>query len=89
MSSKSAGYGMLFLFVLTGCVLGGIIGELIATSSMLTGLAPYLVKTFPIFELPPVTVNLYVIKLAIGFGLYPNLVSILGMIIAIMLYRRF
>lgn len=87
--SKSSGYGMLALFMITGAVLGGILGEIIATSSMLSGVAPYLVKTFPIFDLPPVTINLYVIKLAIGFALYPNLISILGMIIAIFLYRRF
>jgi hypothetical protein len=87
--SKSASYGILALFMITGAVLGGILGEIIATSSMLSGVAPYFVKTFPIFDLPPVTINLYVIKLAIGFALYPNLISILGMIIAIILYRRF
>ena len=86
---KSSSFGMLALFMVTGAVLGGILGEIISTSSMLIGVAPYLVKTFPIFDLPPVTINLYVIKLAIGFALYPNLISILGMIIAIFVYRRF
>ncbi|HML89197.1 MAG TPA: DUF4321 domain-containing protein [Methylomusa anaerophila] len=80
---------MMALFLITGAVLGGILGEFAANSSFLTGVAPYLVKQFPIFDLPPVTVNLYVIKFVLGFALYPNLMSILGIIAAIVLFRRF
>lgn len=86
---KSKGFGMLALFLVTGAVLGGIIGEVIAGSTALAGIAPYLVKQFPVFDLPPVTVNLYVIKFIIGFALYPNLISIFGMVAAILLFRRF
>jgi len=86
---SNKGFGMLALFVITGAVLGGIIGEIIADSTLLTGVAPYLVKQFLIFDLPPVTINLYVIKLVIGFALYPNLISILGIIAAVALFRRF
>jgi hypothetical protein len=53
------------------------------------GVAPYMVKTFPIFDIPPVTVNLYVIKFVIGFALHPNLISILGMLVAVVLFKRF
>lgn len=88
MRSKGSGYGMLAIFIITGVILGGILGELIATSAILSGIAPYLIKNFPIFDLPPVTINLYVIKLTLGFAIYPNLISLLGMIIAIVLYRR-
>ena len=86
---NNKGYGILVLFIITGAVLGGIIGEIIATSTILTGVAPYLVKTFLIFDLPPITINLYVIKLVLGFALQPNLVSILGIVVAILLFRRF
>ena len=86
--SAGRGLGMMALFLITGAVLGGIFGELIASSGVMAGLAPYLIKHFPIFDLPPVTVNLYVIKLVAGVALYPNLASILGMIIAIVLFRR-
>jgi len=88
-SKKGSGYGLLALFLVTGAVLGGILGELITTSSTFYGIAPYLVRTFPIFDLPPVTINLYVIKFAVGFAVYPNLISLLGMIIALFLFRRF
>ncbi len=85
----SKGYGILALFLVTGAVLGGILGEFLAESTILVGVAPYLVKTFPIFDIPPVTVNLYVIKFVIGFALHPNLISILGMLVAIVLFKRF
>ncbi|MPL63410.1 hypothetical protein SDC9_09037 [bioreactor metagenome] len=89
MRSKSSSYGMLALFMIIGAILGGILGELVSTSSLLSEMAPYLVRTFPIFDVPPITINLYVVKLTLGFAIYPNLISILGMIIAILLYRRF
>ena len=86
---SNKGFGMLTLFLITGAVLGGIIGEIIADSTLLAGVTPYLVKQFLIFDLPPVTINLYVIKFVIGFALYPNLISLLGMVAAAALFRRF
>jgi len=86
---SNKGFGMLALFLITGAVLGGIIGEIIADSTFLAGVTPYLVKQFLIFDLPPVTINLYVIKFVIGFALYPNLISLLGMVAAAALFRRF
>lgn len=88
-SSAGKSMGMMVLFLITGAVVGGILGELAANSSLLSGVAPYLIKPFPVFDLPPVTINLYVIKLVIGFALYPNLMSVLGIIAAIILFRRF
>jgi hypothetical protein len=81
--------GMMTLFLITGAVVGGILGELAANISLLADVVPYLIKPFPVFDLPPVAINLYVIKVVIGFALYPNLMSILGIIAAIILFRRF
>lgn len=86
--AKNNGYGMLVLFLLTGAVFGGILGELISHSDIVAGFAPYLVKTFLVLDVPPVTINLYVVRFMLGFALQPNLISILGMIVAILLYRR-
>jgi len=86
---KSKGYGLLALFLITGAVLGGIFGEIIASSTTLAGLAPYLIKNYLIFDLPPVTINLYVVRFILGFSLQPNLMSILGIVTAILLFRRF
>jgi hypothetical protein len=86
---NSNGYGLLILFLITGAVVGGILGELISRSDLLAGIAPYLIKTFLVLEVPPVVINLYVVKFIIGFTLQPNLISILGMVVAILLFRRF
>lgn len=82
------GYGLLILFLATGAVVGGILGELISRSDVLVGVAPYLTKTFLVLEVPPVTINLYVVKFIVGFALQPNLISILGMVVAVLLFRR-
>ena len=87
-SGNSNGYGLLILFLITGAVVGGILGELISHSDILAGVAPYLIKTFLVLEVPPVTINLYVVKFVVGFTLQPNLISILGMVVAILLFRR-
>ena len=86
---QSSHFGVFLLFLVTGAIIGGILGELISSSTMFTGMAPYLVKSYPILDIPPMTLNLYVIRLVVGFGFYPNLVSILGIVIAGFLYRRF
>ncbi|MBP2644683.1 MAG: hypothetical protein H6Q75_123 [Firmicutes bacterium] len=78
---------MLILFLLTGAILGGILGEVVA-DSYLGGFAQYLIKTVPIFDLPPVTINLFVVKFIIGFSLHPSLISILGVILAFWLFNR-
>ncbi len=85
---KSKGYGMLLLFLITGAVFGGILGEFISRSDVLADWSPYLVKTFLVLDVPPININLYVVKFMLGFALQPNLISILGMIIAMLLFRR-
>lgn len=85
---KSKGYGMLLLFLITGAVFGGILGEFISRSDALAAWSPYLVKTFLVLDVPPININLYVVKFMLGFALQPNLISILGMIIAMLLFRR-
>ena len=83
------GYGILALFVITGAILGGILGEIISSTAAFSGIAHYLVQTYPIIDLAPVSINLYVIKIALGFTLQPNLISIFGIILAIFLFKRF
>lgn len=79
---------MLILFVVTGAVLGGILGELIKDISIFSGIAPYLIQTYPILDMLPVQINLYVIQLSFGFAFHPNLISILGILLAIFLFRK-
>lgn len=87
--NSNKGFGMFLLFLITGAVMGGILGEIIAGSGLLAGLTPYLVKTVSIVDMAPTTINLYVVKFVIGISIFPNIVSILGIIAAILLFRRF
>ncbi len=80
--------GLIALFLVLGAIIGGIIGELIA-GFPLGGVTPYLVKTYQIFDLAPVTINLYVVKFVVGLSFHPNLISLLGMVGAYFLVRRF
>lgn len=82
-------YGTLIVFVIIGAILGGIIGDLLTGVDALSGVIPYLVHTYPVLDMTPATLNLYVIKLTVGLSFTPNLMSILGMVIAIILFRRY
>ena len=83
------GYGMAILFVVIGAILGGILGQLLSGVDALSGIMPYLVNTFPVFETPAFTINLYVLQLTLGLAFAPNLMSILGIVIALILFRRY
>jgi len=80
--------GMVSLFLITGAVIGGLIGELLTSVEALSSITPYLIKTFTIFDVPAVTINLYIIQFIVGLSLHPNLISIFGAIIAVLLSRR-
>ena len=80
---------MAILFVVIGAILGGILGQLLSGVDALSGIMPYLVNTFPVFETPAFTINLYVIQLTLGLAFAPNLMSILGIVIALVLFRRY
>lgn len=81
--------GMVAIFLIVGAVFGGLLGELLNSLDMLAGIAPYLVKTFTILDIPPVTVNLYIVQVVVGLSLHPNIISIFGAILAVFLLRRF
>ncbi len=86
---KSRGAWMFVLFLVTGAMLGGILGELIADSPTMAGIAPYLVKKYHIFDMAPATINLFVIQLKAGLTLQPNLISVIGMVLAGVIFKRF
>jgi len=82
-------YGMAVLFVVVGAILGGLLGELMRQVDALSGLIPYLVTTYPVFDIQPFAINLYVIQLTIGLSFAPNLMSILGIVLALFLFRKY
>jgi hypothetical protein len=86
---KTKGILVLLLFLLTGALLGGLLGEVLAGSPALSEISPYLVKKYTIFEMAPASINLFVAQIKLGLVLQPNLISVLGIIIALFLFRRF
>ena len=79
---------MLFLFVITGAILGGLLEDAAATVPALSPVHASLVRPFPVLEIPSFTVNLYVIKAVMGFSFFPNLASIAGIILALLVFQR-
>lgn len=80
---------MCALYVIIGAILGGLLGELMKMADIFSGVVPYLVTTYPVFNIAPFTVNLYVLQFTIGLGFAPNLMSILGIVLAVFLFRRY
>ena len=83
------GTGMCVLFVIIGAILGGWLGDRLRSGDMRAGVMPYLVTTYPVFDIAPFTINLYVIQLTLGLSFAPNLMSIIGVVLALVLFRRY
>lgn len=79
----------LFLFIVTGAIVGGMIGEALQATQILGESTKFLIQRYDVFSVPPATLDFYVMKISAGFDFRPNLVSILGMIIALFILDRF
>ena len=84
--SSGRGFGMCAVFVLTGAVLGGLLGEALRGVEALSSVAPLLSETHPAFVLAPVA---FAISLSFGFSFTPNIMSLVGVIVALVLFRRY
>lgn len=73
----------LFLLLLTGIVLGGFIGMLAEGTSALSWLAYG--QSFGLEE--PIVLNLGILVLTFGLSIKITIASIIGMILAIIIYR--
>ena len=71
---------------LIGSVLGEALGSVISHKSLMyrvfvKGIAPGLA--------PPATLNLYIITLTFGFTININLSAVIGIVVAILLFKKF
>ena len=85
MAVREKGSLVLIIFILCGLVIGGLIGELTAGVSWLTWLGYG--QQFGISD--PVILDLGVVKLTLGLIFKINISIIVGIIIAIFIYRKF
>ncbi|MDU4961941.1 MAG: DUF4321 domain-containing protein [Sporomusaceae bacterium] len=88
-ANKSQNWLLLALFLVIGAVLGGVLGDVLAKLPLLADFAPYLTKHYVLLNIPPLTVDLYIAQIVGGLVLQPSLMSIVGMLLGIFIYRRF
>lgn len=79
---RRAGWPVLLLLLLAGAVGGTVVGEAVSSS------IPVLARSISIGVEPPIGVDLSVLRLTFGFSLRINVLSVLGMVLSIMVYRR-
>jgi Domain of unknown function (DUF4321) len=71
--------------ILLGAISGSFIGEILANNFTVLN---FLGKAYSIGLRNPLLLDLKVIELAFGFGFNVNLMSIIGVILAIILFRK-
>ncbi|MFZ3089807.1 MAG: DUF4321 domain-containing protein [Nitrospirota bacterium] len=81
-------FWIFLVFILLGGLLGSILGEILGIVAPDGPLRSIFLKGFRIGIDPPFTLNLRIITFTIGFTFSINLMSILGMIIGMYLYKQ-
>lgn len=84
MATREKNVWILILFILCGIVVGGLLGELASNVDSLWWLSYG--EEFGISE--PITLDLIVVTLSFGLMLKINIASIIGMILAIFIYKK-
>ena len=84
MAMKEKNIWILLIFILSGLVVGGLLGELALGGSWLQWLSYG--QEFG-FE-SPIVLDLNVLSLTFGLVLKINIASIIGMILAVFIYRK-
>jgi hypothetical protein len=79
---------VLFTFILIGGFLGGILGEVLQVMAPQGTIQSIFSTHFTPGINPPLTLDLVLLKLTLGFGVKINIISILGMFIGVYLYKH-
>lgn len=82
MRAKNRNLAVLFALIITGVVLGGIIGDLLSDK------IPLLAHSYPIGLKTPLHLDLSVIELTFGLVIDINIASAIGFLIAFVMYKR-
>ncbi len=84
MATREKSTWLVLLFIFAGLVIGGLLGEVAAQVDWLSWLAYG--QTFGIQN--PFVLEMNVLSLTFAFSLHINIASIIGLAIAIFLYRK-
>lgn len=79
---------VLLIFVLIGGLLGGILGEILHVIAPQGTIQNIFSTHFTPGISPPLTIDLALVKLTLGFSIKVNILSVLGMFIGIYLYKH-
>ena len=85
--SGTRGILMLLLFLFVGALLGGILADFLGSVSF-SGIMPYLVRQYTLLDLQNIHLNLLILEIDFGIRFAPNLLSVIGMMIAVWVFRR-
>jgi len=85
MAVKSKSTWILIIFIFSGLVIGGLLGDLANQVDFLSWLSYG--QEFGLES--PIILNLSIIKLTFAFMIKINIASIIGLVIAIFIYRLF
>ena len=80
---------ILLLFIILGGLLGGILGEtlrVIAPQGTIQNI--FSTALHPGIQ-PPLTIDLVIVKLTMGFSIKMNLLTFLGILLGLYLYKQF
>ncbi len=84
MATREKNIWILLVFILSGIVVGGLLGNLAGRVDFLWWLSYG--ETFGLSE--PITLDLQVIQLTFGLMFEINISSIIGMVLAIFIYKK-
>lgn len=76
------------VFLIVGGILGGILGDVFAGMPMLDSILPILSHHYEIFNIQHVNMNLYIMEIQFGIHVAPNILSILGVVLAWFIFRH-
>lgn len=79
---------ILVIFLLIGGLLGGILGEVLHVMAPQGTIQSIFSTHFTPGISPPLTLDLVLVKLTLGFIIKVNILSILGMFIGVYLYKH-
>jgi len=88
MAALKKNIGLLILFILIGALLGGVLGEILRSISPEGPLRNTFTEGFHIGITPPVTLDLRIVTFTIGFAIRVNLLTLLGGILGIYIYKH-
>ncbi len=79
---------VLFIFMIIGGVFGGILGEILHAMAPQGTIQSIFSTHFTPGINPPLTIDLVLLKLTLGFSIKINIISVLGMFIGAYLYKH-